>query len=382
MQIRSIQSTPNPNSMKLNLDLDRDLQFNQAVTYSRADREGCPSFVGQLLDLEGLQSVFLCQDFITLNKDPRSEWQPILEQSAAIISGRTDTNGISGENHRREELRKAAQHEGEVQLLVQTFKGVPIQIKAVDAAGESRISLGEIFNQTAQTIQEITGANYLTERHWADHGRRYGERQEMADQLKEELLGRYDEQALEHLKQRALGATEATALSAETLRQYLTDEDWRKRLTAVQELSAENDRLPLLQKALSDEHPQVRRLAAAALGATGDAAAVPALSEALLKDPSVAVRRTAGDALSDLGEVKAQTAVCQALKDENKLVRWRAARFLFENGTEEAVESLEQAAGDPAFEVRLEIDSALERIKGGEKGQAPAWKRIVESPDF
>ena len=42
------------------------------------------------------------------------------------------------------------------------------------------------------------------------------------------------------------------------------------------------------------------------------------------------MRRTAGDALSDIGDPAAQPSMCQALKDSNKLVRWRAARFLFD----------------------------------------------------
>jgi HEAT repeat protein len=58
------------------------------------------------------------------------------------------------------------------------------------------------------------------------------------------------------------------------------------------------DAVPLLVRALSDEHPQVRRLAATALGTSGDAAAVEPLCAALLNDDSVGIRRTPGYALS------------------------------------------------------------------------------------
>jgi HEAT repeat protein len=90
------------------------------------------------------------------------------------------------------------------------------------------------------------------------------------------------------------------------------------------------------------------------------------------------VRRTAGDALSDIGDVAAQPAICRALRDSNKLVRWRAARFLSDVGTQDALPFLEQAADDPEFEVRLEIEAAMQRIRGGSEGIGPAWKRIVE----
>ena len=49
-----------------------------------------------------------------------------------------------------------------------------------------------------------------------------------------------------------------------------------------------------------------------------------------LKDTSAAVRRTAGDCFSDLGFPEAMKEMAKALTDKNKLVRWRAAMFLYE----------------------------------------------------
>jgi len=123
---------------------------------------------------------------------------------------------------------------------------------------------------------------------------------------------------------------------------------------------------------------QVRRFAAAGLGATGSSKAIPALCRALLQDPTVAVRRTAGDALSDIGDVAAEPDVCKALSDENKLVRWRACRFLAETGTAYALEALNSALNDTEFEVRLEAEAAVDRILKGDKGLAPVWKRMHE----
>ena len=41
----------------------------------------------------------------------------------------------------------------------------------------------------------------------------------------------------------------------------------------------------------------------------------------------------------------------EALADPNKLVRWRAARFLYEAGDDTAIEALRVAQEDPEFEV-------------------------------
>jgi hypothetical protein len=378
MRLTSLDTTPNPNSMKLNLDE----QLGAAVTYTAEAKTGCPQFVEALLAIQGVMSVFVCGDFITLNKDPRADWEHILASAKQLLSA----EAVGGNAPDREEVdrasieaqRKSAESDGQVQVFVQTFRGIPIQIKVVDLQGETRAALSVRFNETAQAIQAETSADYLTERYWADYGRRYGERAEVAKELAEEIEGTFDETTLEHAKAQALGKAEAATIPVETLQEWLRHEDWQRRLTAVQELSHVADPVPLLIVALTDSHPQVRRLAAAALGASGSAMAVEPLCGVLLKDQSPGVRRTAGDALSDIGDPKAQPAICRALSDPNKLVRWRAARFLSDIGTAEAIPHLERAAADQEFEVRLEISAAIDRISGGSEGLGPAWKRIVE----
>lgn len=368
MQITSIETTPNPNSMKLNLDQN----LGAAITYTPAS-ESPPDFVRQLLQMGGLQSVFVCADFVTLNKDPRVDWRPILEKATLVLTGTAHAAGeikspLSGQS-------------GQNQVLVQTFKGLPIQVKVVDSDGETRLSLGPGFNEAAQIIQEKTGADFLKERYWADHGVRYGERDSVAKEVLEELQAIFNAESLQQAVDVALGKTHTRELPMETIKTWLSDCDWSKRLLAVQELSGSEEAVSLLAVALKDANPQVRRLAAASLGTTGSAEAVPPLCDALLTDSSVAVRRTAGDALSDLGDPSAQPAMLQALADDNKLVRWRAARFLSDVGNEDALPFLEKRKEDPAFEVRLEIEAAIQRIRGGQEGLGPAWKRIVENKD-
>ena len=371
MRITSIETTPNPNSMKLNLDQST----GKRETYTQSQRQDCPEDLVGLLEINGLQSIFVCDNFVTLNRDPRSDWQPILEKAGKILASGDSQMAVS------EPERKKVELEGQVSVVVQTFRGIPIQVKAVGGDTEKRVSLGSRFNDAAQRIQSESGADYLKERYWADWGSRYGDVAAVAAEVADEITGTMDDKTLERLISQALGKVgiEKSTRSSSSLRERLNAQEWHTRLKAVQDIANDEAAVELLTVALSDEHPQVRRLAAAALGATGNREAVEPLCKSLLNDSSVAVRRTAGDALSDLGDVAAQSAVCSALHDANKLVRWRAARFLADNGTKEALPYLTAAVVDPEFEVRLEINAAIQRISGGLEGSAPAWKRILEN---
>lgn len=405
MQLVSVETTPNPNSMKLNLSE----KVSATKTYSRDDGSDAPEFIVQLLAIEGVKDVFACNDFLTLNREPRADWRPLLEKATEVFRGsaehetvssaqrghgsKTDFSSTEGRNQTTvshsdrasnsnsvlQNERAAFETEGQVHVLVQTYKGIPIQVKVVDKDGELRVSLGERFNTAAMDVQTATGADFLKERYWADHGVRYGDRADIANEVVEELQGTFTSDMLERLKIRASGGQELEATSLSVILEWLVDADWRKRLAGVQELKASVETIPLLARALKDENPQVRRLAAAALGTTGSIDAVPALCDAVLNDQHVGVRRTAGDALSDIGDPVAEPAMCEALSDSNKLVRWRAARFLFDLGTKQALPFLRTAVNDKEFEVRLEVEAAMERIREGATGIGPAWKRIVES---
>lgn len=374
MRLISIETTPNPNSMKLNLDES----VGNTVTYTSAERLGCPEQVSGLLDIEGVKSVFVCNNFMTVNRDPRADWKQILDSVTNVFGG----EGAAGQV--AEKQRHAAEKLGQVSVLVQTFRGIPIQVKVTDGEAEQRIALNARFNEAAQLVQSESGADYLKDRYWADRGVRYGSLAEIVAEVAEEIEGTIDSENLERLVAQALGRTAEAEVrrSIEGLQADLASGEWHRRLQAVQELGSTEEALPLLIKSLDDENHQVRRMAAAALGASGNEAAVVPLSEVLRSDPSVGVRRTAGDALSDLGSVLAQPAACRALSDSNKLVRWRAARFLADVGTEEALPFLHDAVADREFEVRLEVEAAIERISGGKEGSMPVWKKILKDSDL
>jgi HEAT repeat protein len=387
MLLISIETTPNPNSMKLNFDES----VEKPITYTVEQIDECEGYVRSILSVDGVKIIFVCANFITLNRDPRVDWKPILGAVTVALSKDSHSEQLEKEQLNKEQLNKeqldretrneqraAGAKAGQAVIVVQTFKGVPIQVKVSDTAGEQRIALEARFSDTAQAIQAATGADYLKERYWADWGARYGTAADVASEVVEEINARMDSNALQRLLKAATGDVEC-ARDLSEVESDLRSHDWAERLKAVQELSEMKGTTSLLASVLADEHHQVRRLAAAALGASGDASAVAPLARVFLKDVAPGVRRTAGDALSDIGSAEAEPFACTALSDANKLVRWRAARLLADLGTEYALPYLRDALGDPQFEVNLEIESAIERISGGKEASLPMWKKIQES---
>ena len=369
--LRSIETTPNPNSMKLNLSAPAG---SRTATYSRANPSGSPPLVARLLEVEGVESVFVCADFVTLNRDPRADWAPIVGRATSILAGEAAPSpGASAPSDARPAL-------GQVRVSVQTFRQIPIQVKATDGQAEKRVALDPRFGKVAREIQARAGGDYLKERSWVDRGVRYGPVDEVATSVAEEIEAFLDDDALAKLLAEGTGAAKpapAPAATLDELGRELASDDWRRRLRAVKQAGTDPAAIPFLARALEDPKPEIRRWAAAGLGATASATAVPALCKAL-HDPSVAVRRTAGDGLSDLGDPSAQAAILATLGDTNKLVRWRAARFLAEVGTAEALPALEAASPDPEFEVRREVEAAIEAIRAGAPGAAPVWKRMSQ----
>jgi len=67
------------------------------------------------------------------------------------------------------------------------------------------------------------------------------------------------------------------------------------------------------------------------------------------------------------------------LTDENRIVRWRAAMFLYEIGDETAIPALQEASEDPEFEVRMQIKMALDRIQDGEAAKGSIWHQMIKA---
>ncbi len=370
MKIVTIEPTPSPNSMKI--VVDEELPFGKAFNFTKEKTEGASEQIKAILEIEGVKGVYHVADFLAVERNAKFQWEPILASVRVAL-------GEKGEAASQEDVQ-ADDHFGEVFVHVQMFRGLPLQVKVFDSAIEHRVSAGERFVQAFQSIEvDKFDDNYLLERKWVDFGVRYGEKEDIANEIIEELNATYPEQRVAQIVE---GASKKNTVTLErekvTLEQYLAAEDWQKRYQLLDQLpDPEVDDLPLFEKALEDDQMSIRRLATVYLGMIDDVAVVPYLARAL-KDKSSAVRRTAGDCMSDLGLVEFEPYMIEALKDKNKLVRWRAAMYLFETGTESCLPALHDAEDDKEFEVKLQVKMAIARIEQGEEAKGSVWKQMTE----
>jgi hypothetical protein len=373
VQLVSIEPTPNPNSMKLNLD--ESLPKGVSRTYTTEDKDDCPDYIEKLLNLPGVKSLFHMADFIAVQRLPRADWQGILAGVRRALGHQSD-DGLQDFEAAADEVHATF---GEVLVEVQMFRDIPMLVKVSSGSEMIRQALPDRFT-TAVNRAAPSSPNMLAERRWVDQGARYGDLRQIAQEVVEEIAAAYDDQRVEALVRLAFleraRASEQRPAAAQASR-IPDDPDWRVRYAALERVSPRPEAIPVFMQALQDPKSSIRRLGAVYLGLTGDPAAVPPLCEALT-DETISVRRTAGDSLSDLGDSRAIGPMTRALEDPSQLVRWRAARFLFEMGDESALTALNRRKDDPEFEVRMQVRLAIERIEGGQPGQGPIWRQMTK----
>lgn len=373
MKLLSIEPTPSPNVMKLNVD--ERLPDGVQRVYTKEKAENVPDLMAKLLVIDGVVSIFHTADFLALERKSNADWQKILTQAREILH--------AGSEMAVPELQaeSGAAAFGEAQVYIQMFREVPMQVKVTMGTEQIRAALPERFGQAAVRAGSAS-PNLLMERKWVEHGVRYGDLREIGEEVAQEIDAAYPVERVEELVERAMqqGTGEPPAPIVREKKivtlEMLDDPDWQKRYAALDRMEPGEEDLPVLEKALKDPKSSIRRQAVVYLGMIGTDAVFPLLYQAL-EDDSVSVRRTAGDTLSDLGDPRAIDAICRALKDRNKLVRWRAARFLFEVGDESALEALREAQNDPEFEVSLQVKMAVERIESGEAASGTVWQQMT-----
>ncbi len=391
MKLRSIETTPSPNSMKLNLD--EQISAKALTLEAGTDLTQAPPVAQQLLSISGVRSVFLISDFITLTREGHADWPAILRQAtrllgladnaeAKLVDAALPAPAVEAKAN-RPQPNQASQKP--VEVAIQVFRGIPVQVRVTGEGEQARVSLPERFTNALQRAILATNADYVAERRWQPSDHRLGQPAEVAQMVADELALLIDPDELTRLEQAALippsqEPQTSPALQQADLLAELNHPAWERRLKAVQAIEVNEQTLPAVLKALQDPRAAIRRWAAAVLGSSGRSEAVEPLCRVVLGDSSASVRRTAGDALSDLSDSRAIGSLCQALTDISKLVRWRAARFLNELGDQSATEPLRRAiAQETEFDVRLEMEAALERIEQGGEAPIPMWMRIAQS---
>lgn len=373
MNIKSIEPTPSPNTMKINLD--EELPKGKSNNYKKDTKEGAPKVIREILNIDGVKGVYHVADFLAVERNPKFEWREILQKVRQAF-------GIEAEESEQEQI-KINEHFGEIQVSVLMFKGIPYQVKLTDGNEEKRLGLSEPYTTA---VREATndGENVVYLRKWQDHGIRYGDIEQVGNEVVEELYASYPSERLKELILHAKESIQNAPLQPRKKRKvsfetFTQTKDWRLRFLLLEQMEDPTlEDLPLLAQSLADEKASIRRLATVYLGMIKDKQVLPYLFKAL-KDKNIAVRRTAGDCLSDLGFEEAIDEMMNALTDSSKLVRWRAAMFLYEVGDERALPPLKAAENDPEFEVSMQIKLAIERIEQGEEAKGSVWKQMTES---
>ena len=69
MEIVRVEPTPSPNTMKIVLSEKRE--DNQSNTYTEVQNHQ-PQFINDLLQLEGVKSIFYVMDFLAIDKQPKA----------------------------------------------------------------------------------------------------------------------------------------------------------------------------------------------------------------------------------------------------------------------------------------------------------------------
>src|SRR5438046_1031168 len=379
VKLLSIETTPNPNSMKLNLN--ETVAKGVAITYTHENIGDCPAYIEKILAIPGVSSVFRIEDFMAIQRKPTAGWEDILSQARVVLES------ASLNNAKPEAERTSDKKWREVTVSVQYFRDLPMLVKASSGNETTRLQLPERFGQA---IERAMGAseNMLMERKWKDEGPRYGDLRDVGEAVVREISAVYDEKKLRELVERAYhpdlhepvkGGREELG---ELVRAFESPR-WEERFAALKELGRngtaqiDSQALSLIIRATKDPKMSIRRLAVVFLGLIKTSEVLAPLCEAL-KDEAVGVRRSAGDALTDLGDLKTIGRMVETLKDPNKLVRWRAARFLYELGDESALPPLREAQDEREFEVAMQIRQAIERIESGKVGQGSVWRQMTQ----
>lgn len=351
--------------------VDHELPFGKSFNYKKDENLEAPKEILSILNIQGVKGIYHVADFLAIERLAKNDWEQILAEVRTVF----------GEKHATIESDKQLnEHFGEVTVHVQQIKGIPLQVKVFDQTAEERIALSPRFVEAMNASMKEQDENYILQRKWADFGVRYGDKKDIAEQIREEIEATYPDSRLQQLIEDAKSPKNESITRGRhvSLEDFQLD-TWQDRFQLLDQMAnpSVND-YALLEQALQDDQMSIRRLATVYLGMIDDDSVIPYMEKALL-DKSPSVRRTAGDCMSDLGFPQFEDAMQTALGDKNKLVRWRAAMFLYETGTEKSLPALHQAKEDAEFEVKLQVNMAIARIEQGEEAKGSVWKQMTES---
>ena len=187
MRIKTIEPTPSPNTMKINLD--QELPMGKSNNYKKDQAEGAPSIIRDILQIEGVKGVYHVADFLAVERNAKFDWKELLQKIRKAFG-----EDVADQTEKSE----VAEHFGEIKVLVQMYKGIPMQVKVTDGQEEKRFGLPEQFIEAVKQVQ-LPGDNVVMERRWKDLGNRYGELDQVGLTIVDEILASYSNERLRTL---------------------------------------------------------------------------------------------------------------------------------------------------------------------------------------
>lgn len=84
MKVTSIQPTPNPNAFKFLVDRPL-LRPGQSLSYGRPEEARSDVLAQGLFAIPGVETVFLCENFVTVSMTAAADWRAVAEQVTSLL---------------------------------------------------------------------------------------------------------------------------------------------------------------------------------------------------------------------------------------------------------------------------------------------------------
>src|SRR5699024_10717172 len=180
MKIVSIEPTPSPHSMKVNIDKTLPEGENQNFQ-DKDDLSNAPEYIQSLFEIEGVKGLYQVQDFITIQRNPRIRWEVILPKVQDLLGSTEDmadtfTTAATASNDPL----------GQINIFYQMSRKILMQGQLPDGETEERLGLPEHFTNAVMEASEASD-NMLMERKWVEQSPRYGDMKEIGNDVVEEL---------------------------------------------------------------------------------------------------------------------------------------------------------------------------------------------------
>ena len=134
MKILSIEPTPSPNSMKV--VIDQDLPFGKSFNYTKENIQEASTELQAIFAVEGVKGIYHVSNFLAVERNAKFAWETDFSRYSL---------GFGGEQTEAVNKQQLNEHYGEVNVHVQMYKAIPLQIKAFDGEAKCVLVQGDAF---------------------------------------------------------------------------------------------------------------------------------------------------------------------------------------------------------------------------------------------